>query len=116
VSLNANDADARVLWATVVLAITEISNPRLQRWRVVLLDNSAVGLNGSLSGDGRPLAGAVDEANVDRRVLLEVVGLARLGVGVEEEVEAVSFLFPVNWPFFALAVFVAHLGSQSHAS
>jgi hypothetical protein len=101
VSPDANDANTWVLWATVVLAITEVSNPRLQCRRVVLLDNSAVGLNGSLAGDGRPLAGVGDEANVDRGVFFEVVGLARLGVGVEEEVEAVSFLFLVNRPFFA---------------
>jgi hypothetical protein len=82
----------------------------------MLLDNSAVSLNGGLAGDGRPLAGVGDEANVDRGVLLEVVGLARLGVGVEEEVEAISFLLLVSFSFFACSSFMAHLGSQSHSS
>jgi hypothetical protein len=62
----------------------------------VLLDHSAVGLNGSFAGDGGPLARVVDEADVDGGVLLEVVGLARLGVGVEEQIEAVCLLLLVS--------------------
>jgi hypothetical protein len=64
----------------------------------VLLDNSAVSLDGGMAGDRRPLARIGDEANVDGCILLEVVGLARLGVGVEEEVEAVSFLLCISLP------------------
>jgi hypothetical protein len=81
----------------------------------VLLDNSAIGLNGSVAGDGRPLARVGDETNVYRGILLEVVSLARLGVGVEEEVEAVSFLLLVSPLVPTAAVFTAHLRSQSHA-
>jgi len=54
--LDADDANARVLWATVVLAVTEVANPRLERWRVVLADDVAVCLDGGVAGDGRPLA------------------------------------------------------------
>jgi hypothetical protein len=81
-----------------VLAVTKVTNPCLQRWGVVLLDNSAVGLDGSVTRDGCPLAGIGDEANVDGCMLLEVIGLARLCVGVKEEVEAVSFLLFVSPP------------------
>lgn len=59
----------------------------------MLLDDVAVGLDRSMAGDGSPLSGVVDEANVDRRVLLEVISLAGLGVGVEEEVETVALLY-----------------------
>jgi hypothetical protein len=45
-----------------------------------------------MARDGSPLSRVVDEANVDRRVLLEVISLTRLGVGVEEEVKAVTLL------------------------
>jgi hypothetical protein len=58
----------------------------------VLLDDSAVGLDGGLAGDGCPLAGVVDETNVDGGVLLQVISLARLGVGVEEDVKSVCLL------------------------
>jgi hypothetical protein len=66
----------------------------------VLLNNSAVCLNGRFARDGRPLPGVVDETNVDGRVFLEVVGLARLGIGVEEDVEAVCFLFILSLRFY----------------
>jgi hypothetical protein len=91
-SLDADDANARVLGTTVVLAVTEVADPGLERGGVVLADDFAVGLDGGVAGDGGPLARVVDEADVDGCVLLEVVGLAGLGVGVEEEVEAVALL------------------------
>jgi hypothetical protein len=73
-------------------AVTEIADPGLERGRVVLPHNLAICLDGSVAGDGSPLARVVDEAEVDGLVLLEVVCLARLGVGVEEEIEAVALL------------------------
>ena len=79
-----------------MLAVTKIANPSLQRRRVVLLDNGAIGLDGGVARDGRPLAGVGDETKVNRRVLLEVVGLSRLGVGVEKEVEAICFLLDIS--------------------
>ena len=87
-----DEADARVLGTTVVLAITEVAEPGLEGRRVVLLDAGAVGLDGCGAGDAGPLAGVVEEGEVDVGVLLEVVGLAGLGVGVEDEVNAVVLL------------------------
>jgi hypothetical protein len=87
-----DEADARVLRATVVLAVAEVTEPGLERGRVVLLDARAVGLDGSGAGDAGPLAGVVEESKVDLGVLLEIVGLAGLGVGVEDEVDAVVLL------------------------
>ena len=88
-----DEADARVLGTTVVLAITEVAEPGLEGRRVVLLDAGAVGLDGSGARDAGPLAGVVEEGEVDVGVLLEVVGLAGLGVGVEDEVDAVVLLW-----------------------
>jgi len=82
----------------------------------VLLDDSAVGLDGGVAGDGCPLAGVGDEANVDGLVLLEIVGLARLGVGMEEEVEAICFLLNVSLRSSRGKGTMADLRSQSHGS
>ena len=87
-----DEADARVLGTAVVLAVTEVTEPGLEGGRVELLDTRAVGLDGSGAGDAGPLAGVVEESKVDLRVLLEVVSLAGLGVGVEDEVDAVVLL------------------------
>ena len=87
-----DEADTGVLGTAVVLAVTEVTEPGLERRRVVLLDTRAVGLDGSGAGDAGPLAGVVEESQVDLGVLLEVVGLAGLGVGVEDEVNAVVLL------------------------
>lgn len=90
--LDPDDTNPRILWAAIVLAVTKITNPSLQSWGVVLPNNITVGLDRGMARDGGPLARGVDEPNVDRRVLLKVIGLARLGVGVEEEIEAVALL------------------------
>jgi hypothetical protein len=87
-----DETDTRILGTTVVLAVTEVAEPGLERGRVVLLDAGAVGLDRSGAGDAGPLAGVVEESEVDLRVLLEIVGLAGLGVGVEDEVDAVVLL------------------------
>lgn len=87
-----DEADARVLGAAIVLAVTKVAEPGLEGRRVVLLDAGAVGLDGGGAGDAGPLAGVVEEGEVDVGVLLEVVGLAGLGVGVEDEVDAVVLL------------------------
>lgn len=90
--LDPDHTNTRVLWATIVLAVAEVTNPGLQGWRVVLPDDITVGLDRGMARDRSPFAGGVDEANVDRRVFLEVIGLAGLGVGVEEKVEAIALL------------------------
>ena len=75
-----------------MLSITEVADPRLQRGGVVLVDFFAVGDDGGGAGNRGPLAAAGEEANVDVGVVLEVVRLAGLGVGVEDQVDAVAFL------------------------
>jgi hypothetical protein len=85
-----------VLGSTVVLAITKVTDPRLERGGVVLTHNLAISLNRGMTRNGCPFTRAVDEANVDRLVFLEVVCLAGLGVGVEEEVEAVALLCSIH--------------------
>jgi hypothetical protein len=90
--LDADQTNARILWATVVLAVAEISQPGLEALRVVLAHTGAVGLDLGLAGDGSPLAAGVNEADVDVGRVVEVVGLAGLGVGVEDEVNAVLLL------------------------
>jgi len=87
-----DEANARVLRATVVLAVTEVAEPCLESGRVELLNTGAVGFDGGSAGDAGPLAGVVEEGEVDLGVLFEVVGLARLGVGVENEVDAIVLL------------------------
>ena len=87
-----DEADTRILGTAVVLAVTKVAEPCLERRRVVLLNAGAVGLDGSGAGNAGPLARGVQESEVDLGVLLEVVGLAGLGVGVEDEVDAVVLL------------------------
>jgi hypothetical protein len=87
-----NEADTGILRTAIVLAVTEVAEPGLEGGRVVLLDAGAVGLDGGGAGNAGPLAGVVEETEVDFGVLLEVVGLAGLGVGVEDEVDAVVLL------------------------
>jgi hypothetical protein len=87
-----DEADTGILGTAVVLAVTEVAEPGLEGGRVVLLDAGAVGLDGGGAGNAGPLAGVVEETEVDFGVLLEVVGLAGLGVGVEDEVDAVVLL------------------------
>jgi hypothetical protein len=48
--------------------------------------------NLGLSGNRGPFARVVEEAKVDVRVVLQVVCLAGLGVGMEDEVDAVTLL------------------------
>lgn len=87
-----DEADTGILGTAIVLAVTKVAEPSLERRRVVLLDAGAVGLDGRGAGNAGPLAGAIEEGEVDLRVLLEIVGLAGLGVGVEDEVDAVVLL------------------------
>jgi hypothetical protein len=94
--LHANDTDARVLWTSIMLAVAEVTDPCLERRRVVFLDNATVCLDGSMARYGSPFSRVVDETDVDRRVCLKIVCLARFGVGVEEKIEAVALLFGVS--------------------
>lgn len=73
-------------------AVTQIADPGFERGRVVFADGGAVGDDGGVAADGGPFPGAVEEGDVDGGVGVEVVGFAAFGVGVEEEVDAVTFL------------------------
>lgn len=75
-----------------MLAVAEVTEPGLQARRVVLANLLAVGLERCSAGDGGPLPRGLEEGEVDVGVRFEVVSLARFAVGVEEEVNAVSFL------------------------
>jgi len=75
-----------------MLAVTKVAEPCLQGRRVVLADDIAVGLDGCMTRYGCPLARIVNEAHVNRSVFLQIIGFSRLGVGVEKDIEAVSFL------------------------
>lgn len=88
-----DDADAGVLGPAVVRAVAQVAEPGLEPGRVVLADFGAVGEDAGFARDRGPLARGVEEAEVDFRVRFEVVGFAGLGVGVEDEVDAVAFLW-----------------------
>src|ERR1700759_3262107 len=87
-SLDLDQADARILRPPIMLPIAQIANPRLQRRRVVLAHLLPIQHNLRLARDARPLAHAVEEAEVDVRVAAQVVRLAGLDVCVEDQVDA----------------------------
>lgn len=72
--------------------VAQVADPCLQSGRIVLLHNAAIGLDGGMSRDRGPFTTVVDEADVDGRVCLKVIGLAGFSVGVEEKIEAVALL------------------------
>jgi hypothetical protein len=96
--LDSDDADSWVILATVMCAVTKIAEPGFQGRRVVFLDSGAVGGDAGFAGDGSPLAGTVEECDVDSVVGGDIVSLARFGIGVEYKVDATRFLqrFIVN--------------------
>lgn len=91
--LDLDDADAGVVGPAVVDTVAEVAEPGLEDGRVKLLDGGTVGDDGGAAGDGRPFARGRQESDVDVGVVGEVVGFAGFGVGVEEEVDAVAFLW-----------------------
>lgn len=90
--INLNRTNPRVVRSAIVLAVAEITDPRLQRGAVVLMDELAVGDDLGLAGDGGPFAGRLEEGEVDFGVFFEVVCFAGFGIGVEDQVDAVAFL------------------------
>ena len=83
-SFNLDHADSWIVWAAIVSPVAEITEPGFESWRIVLVDEGAVGADGSVAGDARPLAGGVEESNVDGGVRGEGVGFAGFGVGMED--------------------------------
>jgi hypothetical protein len=89
---NSNNADTRIIRSAIVLSITKVAQPGFQSRRVVFLDDGAIGDDLRGAGHGGPFAGGVEEGDVDVGVGRDVGGLARLGVGVEDEVDSFVFL------------------------
>lgn len=90
--LDADDRKARVILAAVMDSVSQIPQPGLQVGVVMLLDEGPVPDDAGHAADGRPLARAVEEADVDVRIAGEVVRLTGFGIGVEEEIDAAGFL------------------------
>ena len=65
-------------------AVAEVTEPGFQGWGVIFLDGGAIGEDLCFAGDGSPLTGGVEEGDVDGGVGGDVIGLAGLGVGVED--------------------------------
>lgn len=84
-----DDADAGIVLGRVVNAVAQVAQPRLESRAVVLPDGVAVGDDGRVARHRGPFARGVEEGHVDVRVAGDVVRLARLGVGVEDQVDAV---------------------------
>lgn len=75
-----------------MLAIAQVTEPGLQLLTVVFADDGSVGDYAGLARDGGPLARVVDEGHVDIWVGFEIVGFARFGVGVEDEINTAILL------------------------
>lgn len=58
-------ADAWVVWAAVVLAVAQVSEPCLERGRVILVHKGAVGDDLRCAGNACPLATGREEGEVD---------------------------------------------------
>ena len=91
-SLDLDHADSGIILASVVCAVAQVTKPGFERGRVVFLDGGAVINDGCRAAHTRPAAGGVQEGDINMRVGLEVGCLARLGVCVEEKVDAAGFL------------------------
>ena len=82
-----------------MLAVLEIPQPSFQCWCIVFANGFAVRDDGGFTRNGGPFAAGIEEGNIDFGVVIEIVGLARFGVGVEEEVNAATFLVSPSVPF-----------------
>src|SRR5437868_6003035 len=96
--LDSDDTDSWVVLPTIMYAVTKIAEPGFQGRGVVFLDSVTVSDDAGFPRDGSPLAGTVEERDVDSVVGGNVISLARFGIGVEYEVDATRFLqgFIVN--------------------
>lgn len=92
--LDSDDPDAWIVGPAVVHAIPQVTQPGLQRWRVVLVHDLGLREDGGGAGYGGPGAGdGVEEGHVGLlRVDGQVHGLAGEEVRVEDEVDAAVFL------------------------
>ena len=97
-SLQSDNTNPRIIWATIMLPVTQITQPSLQGRRVVFLDDLRVSNDGSRPGDRRPsTTDGVQEGHVGFCGMDgEIHGLAREEVRVENEVNAAMFLFDIG--------------------
>lgn len=65
IHLDADHAQARVGSGAVVLAVAEIAEPGLQHGVIVAFNECAVLDDGGRTSDGGPVAGSIDEGDVD---------------------------------------------------
>ena len=91
-SLDLDDTNPRVFWSSIMLAVLQVAKPCFQGRRVVFADQLTVSDNVGFAGNGGPFAGRVEEGDIDLGFGLEIIGLAGFCVGVEQEVNAASFL------------------------
>lgn len=75
-----------------MLAILQVAKPCFQGRRVVFADHLTVSDDVGFARNRGPLAGGIEEGNVNLGFRLEVIGFAGFGVGVEKEINAASFL------------------------
>lgn len=67
-----------------MLAILQVAKPCLQGRRVVFADHLTISDNVGFAGNRGPLAGGIEEGNVNLGFGLEVIGFAGFSVGVEQ--------------------------------
>lgn len=99
-------------------SVAKIAQPGLQAAAVCLLDQIAIRNNTRLARDRSPLARAINEGHVHVWIIGQVVGLAGLGVCVEEKINATGFLLEIS----CCEIQIQHLqqlsyrSSQAHAA
>lgn len=91
-SLDFDDTNPWVFRSSIMLAVLQVAKPCFQGRRVVFADHLPVSDNVGFAGNRGPLAGGVEEGDVDLGFGLEVIGLAGFSVGVEQEINAATFL------------------------
>lgn len=72
--------------------IFQIPKPGLECRRVVFTNDLTICDNLCFATDGGPFTRGVEEGDVDFRIRFEVVGFARFGIGVEEEIDTATLL------------------------
>lgn len=97
-----------------MFSVSKVTQPSLQRWRVVFADHSSICYDGSVTREGCPLSSSIIEGHIDGGVGFEVIGLSGLGVGVEDKINASVFLVPLART--RLIWSEAHCSSQGHTS
>ena len=75
-----------------MLTIFQVPKPCFQGRGVVFADRLTVSDNLSFARDGSPFASGVEESDIDFGFGGEIIGFTGLGICVEKEINAASFL------------------------